>query len=327
MKKIIALILSIALIAVLSGCGKDTSNIAGPSGTDAVMTIDGTEVSADFYRYTMVGEAMKKAHQDPNFTGDYSAIDWNSISDEVKDATLKAIKGRAALLAYAEKLNIKLSSEELESVDSMVSDYIERNGKNNFMTQLKIMGLSTEDGFKDSYKKELLSSKAIEEVVANYTKYIPEDVDLSGYIEKERACVKHILIMNSTTKHENPEVAIKGVLARAKAGEDFDKLVEEFNEDPGVTDIGYTFGPGEMVKEFEDASFNLSIGEISDVVKSTYGYHIIKRIIGEPEVVNYLVSTMEEPVINDKINEFVLSDIMNDVNDAINQLKAESEAK
>ncbi len=325
MRKIIALIISIALMAALSACKGAETNISG--GDDAVMTVGGIDVSVDFYKYTIVSEAMKKAHQNPDFTGDYSAVDWTAVADEVKEATVKTIKETYLLLEYADKLNIKLSAEELDSIDSMVSDYIERNGKANFLTQLKIMGLTTENAFKDSYKKELLRSKVLEEVVGNYTKHIPKDVDLSKYTEKERACVKHILIMNSTTKHENPENAIKSVLERAKAGEDFDKLIEEYNEDPGLTSLGYTFGPGEMVKEFETASFALSVGEISEVVKSTYGYHIIKRIIGEPEVLNYLVSTMEEPIFTDKIDEVILSDIMNDVNDGINQLKAESEAK
>jgi parvulin-like peptidyl-prolyl isomerase len=72
---------------------------------------------------------------------------------------------------------------------------------------------------------------------------------------------------------------IEGLLARARAGEDFAKLAGEFSEDPGSRaqggDLGW-FGRGTMVKPFEDAAFALKQGELSDVVESPFGFHIIK---------------------------------------------------
>jgi len=69
------------------------------------------------------------------------------------------------------------------------------------------------------------------------------------------------------------------VLKRARSGEDFAKLAEEFSTDPGSKvkggDLGW-FGPGQMVPEFEKAAFALKPGEISDIVESNFGYHIIK---------------------------------------------------
>jgi len=77
-----------------------------------------------------------------------------------------------------------------------------------------------------------------------------------------------------------PERAkIEAILARVRAGEDFAKLADEFTEDPSGKgkggDLGW-FGRGTMVKPFEDAAFALKPGEVSSVVESPFGFHIVK---------------------------------------------------
>jgi len=69
------------------------------------------------------------------------------------------------------------------------------------------------------------------------------------------------------------------VLRRARAGESFDALAKEYSSDPGSKDKGGDlgwFGRGRMVKPFEDAAFALQPGQISDIVQTQFGYHIIK---------------------------------------------------
>ena len=70
------------------------------------------------------------------------------------------------------------------------------------------------------------------------------------------------------------------ILERLKKGEKFAEIAKELSLDTGSGkrggELGY-FGRGKMVKPFETAAFKLAVGEISEPIKTEYGYHIIKR--------------------------------------------------
>ena len=71
------------------------------------------------------------------------------------------------------------------------------------------------------------------------------------------------------------------ILDKIKNGEKFGKMAKQFSTDSGSAkrdgSLGY-FGRGKMVKEFENAAFALQAGQISEPIKTQYGYHIIKRL-------------------------------------------------
>jgi peptidyl-prolyl cis-trans isomerase C len=113
------------------------------------------------------------------------------------------------------------------------------------------------------------------------------DEHKSEFLEPEKVKAKHILfsIKDSNTgkeydasKIEEIKKKAEEVLAAIKAGASFDEQMNKYTEDPGLKSYpdGYTFSKGEMVKEFEDCAFSLKTGEISSLVKTQYGYHIIK---------------------------------------------------
>ena len=87
------------------------------------------------------------------------------------------------------------------------------------------------------------------------------------------------------------------VLEKAQNGQEFEKLIEEYGEDPGMedNDVGYIVRQdGSFVPQFEEAAFSLEEGEISDLVASSYGYHIIKLYEKMPEKVYTLEEKYDE---------------------------------
>lgn len=111
---------------------------------------------------------------------------------------------------------------------------------------------------------------------AEVEQYYTSHLDEFGSPEKRKA--RHILLKTTEQDQEARRQEIEAILARAKAGEDFAELAKTFSEDGSAArggDLGL-FGRGQMVKPFEDVAFSLQEGEISHIVTTQFGFHIIK---------------------------------------------------
>lgn len=114
------------------------------------------------------------------------------------------------------------------------------------------------------------------QVLARYEK------DKAAYQIPEQRQARHILFKaeeNSSAETQAAQLKkAEEILARARAGEDFSTLAMTYSEDPAKDkggDLG-TFARGRMIKEFDDAVFSMQPEAISDIIKTKFGYHIIK---------------------------------------------------
>ena len=157
---------------------------------------------------------------------------------------------------------------------------------NRFGGEEKFKNLVTQQGqnfdfVRNDIRDRYIIDKYMGSIFDSEVKVTDEDIQ-EAYSQPVTATVRHILFLTQDkSDSEKAEIKKKAeeVLAKAKAGENFEKLAKEYSEDPGSKDKGglYSdFKRGTMVKPFEDAAFTLPIGSISDLVETRYGYHIIK---------------------------------------------------
>ncbi len=167
----------------------------------------------------------------------------------------------------------------------------ERAGsEENLARQLKSVGLSVE-----RLQQKLAEEATAESVLLRELKVNITDEDVKKFYEEnptrfeqpEMVRASHVLIstkdsktgedLSETAKKEKLKLA-QSIVEKARKGEDFAKLAKEYSEDPGSKEKGgeYTFPRGQMVPEFESAAFTLKTNQVSDVVTTQFGYHIIK---------------------------------------------------
>jgi peptidyl-prolyl cis-trans isomerase D len=112
--------------------------------------------------------------------------------------------------------------------------------------------------------------------------------NLTQYTTPAQARASHILFKTEGKDENAVRAQAEEVLKKARAGADFAELAKQYSEDDSNKDRGGDldfFGRGRMVPEFDAAAFAMKNGDISDLVKTSFGYHIIKMVDNQPEVV------------------------------------------
>lgn len=185
-----------------------------------------------------------------------------NLTREEFNKDLKAAAGKAIL--QQTMLN-KILLDKYKVSDYAVNKKLEEIKKqmgDNFKSYLTQMNVKNEDALKNTLKPQIAFEKAVK------TSITEKDLK-ENYKPKLKA--SHILVKDEKTEKEIKE--------KLNNGGDFAALAKQYSEDSGSKEKGGElpeFGPGDMDPKFEEAAYKLEVGQVSNPIKSSFGYHIIK---------------------------------------------------
>lgn len=236
-------------------------------------------------------------------------IDGVTLEENVKETALANMAQVKAMTLLADKHGVTLTKEEEKKVEAAAQEYYASLNEK----EIAVMGVSQET-ITSLYGEFALANKLYHYLIKDINPEISDD-------EARTITVEHILIKTyNVDENGNKEEysAYSGqmakekaqeVLRKARAGEDFHMLADIYSDDETLT---YSFGKGEMEMGFEEAAFNLGNDEISNIVETSHGYHIIKCISTfnrevTDENKKRIVEERREAVLGEEYENFVMT--------------------
>ena len=309
MKKIFTLILCLMMTLSLVGCSSDKKAVAIVNGQDITL--------GNYEKLFALNKSSMEAY--------YGSEIWSTEIEEgktyeetLRDMVLETMIGSEVVYQQAEKDKVAPTEEQIQEQIDSFNESIKDD--TDYQAELKKMGID-EEFLKFQFARDLANSN-LQEKFEEDTK-ISEN-DMKKYYEDNKddfytdtVTASHILIKTqddegnelSDTKKKEAKKKAEEVLAKVKAGEDFAELAKEYSEDSSASsggDLG-TFGRGKMVTEFEDAAFAMNAGEISDIVQTEYGYHIIKVTdrVNKQESYEDVKDKIKSTLVSEKYAEYI----------------------
>jgi peptidyl-prolyl cis-trans isomerase C len=217
-----------------------------------------------------------------------SSTKLEGIKKEILDNMIKL----ELLFQESQNNGIKVEKEAVDSQMKLLKQKFSNDTEfKNFLSELNL----SENALKLKIKKGIAIQKLIETQIAQKIKISDEeskvyyDTHQNLFKQPEQIKASHILIKvepgADEMKKSEAKQKIKNIQQKLNKGEDFATLAKEFSEGPSKKnggDLSY-FQRGQMVKPFEDVAFALKTEEVSDIVETQFGYHIIKVIDKKPE--------------------------------------------
>jgi peptidyl-prolyl cis-trans isomerase C len=252
-----------------------------------------------------------------------SAANRQTVTEAERPDLLKRLLDKQIFLKImTQRATADDHAKGIERAEKLIGRFREGTGSDAaFSRYLKSMGLEYEE-----FRSKFIDQAIVEEVLirelhnqipvtdADMRRFYDENVE--KFKQPEQLRVAHILMATRDLKTKRPypasdkasrRVRIGTVRRRAILGADFEKLAKEYSEDPGSKDRGgtYAFVKGQMAVEFETAAFALRVGEISEVVETAHGFHIIKLLDRKPAVTITFDQSKERiksTLVNEKAN-------------------------
>ena len=278
--------------------------VAGVAGEEVLVKLGTAEITANDYLYWL--QRSISDYLEP-FGGQMTTLPWDTeMSDNLTfgqymlDNALDAAALHCMLRELARQENLSPDPEVATQVDKQYADMVVQAGsdESRVIHTLWTQMLSRELLTTLNENTELFDQLA-ELYYGENSGHYPTDAEVNAYLDEVgRYKAKHILLatIDLDTREPLDEATVaqkkaqaEDFLAQLRAAEDpialFDDLMNEHSEDSGLATNpdGYTTAKGEMVAPFEEAALALKAGEISEVVESDFGYHIILRLPLDPD--------------------------------------------
>lgn len=277
-------------VAALASCGK-TQGVERPSG-DTALTVGDYKVSREEYDYYYLNH-----------------IDTDGLSEaDARSAAEYDAARNCAVLAMAKEYGIELSSEEREALESEMESLEQTLTKEVFEEQLESYHMTR--GLylylSQTSKLESLLREYVSDERSGVLKY--DDAAVLDDIHKNFIAVKQILIsVPDGAEFESAYGRAREAFdSLAPDGSNFDEIADKYSDDDHADPVyGRYFTHGMYPDEFEKAAKSLSVGEISGIVETDVGYHIIKRIAQDDGYISENFEQLRYCFLNRCFNEML----------------------
>jgi peptidyl-prolyl cis-trans isomerase C len=247
----------------------------------------------------------------------------STIPDDIESKALDNLITRHLLYEASQKAQIKIEDSEVnENLQQAISRFPNKEAFDSVLKRENV----TEDELKSEIRYGLAIQTYVEDKYVSKTSVSDEEIktyyDSNPALFKHPEMVKasHILIRVDPQAEESKKIEarkkIEDIAKKLTAGEDFAELAKTYSECPSSSnggDLG-SFRRGQMVQAFEDTAFSLNPGEISPVVETHFGFHIIKVSEKQPEGIFPLEQVkpqIEQVLTREKVQKLLEKDIEN----------------
>ncbi len=295
LKKILALVLALACAMAFAACGKveNQGEAVEIKNEDIVLNFGDKAVDYEEYRYFYLNTKLSMDNGDETY--------WTTNPDkeaELNENVLYSISQLYAIEKAAAENGVTLSDEAKSETQSLIDSYNQSYGEEEFGKMLS-ESYFTLELFERISNVIALESELYLTIIE--TDKLGKESEIKATLNSDDYIrVMHILYADEETA--------KGVLETAKTAtdEEFYNLAQDA-EDGGMigNTAGYCFTYGMMVEPFEKASFELEVGETSDLVKSDYGYHIIRRLEKSEDYINENYESLAADLLQLEFYEYV----------------------
>lgn len=246
-------------------------------------------------------------------TGDVAVIaDMMSSGDfdSTKTSMSEQIELSFKYGELGEALGIELTDDEKKSAIQIRAQYAQQMGGLTVLKDYLADNGSSVEFLDKLFTASMYQTQVNEKIQADLEGKEVTDEEIVTYYNENYLCAKHILIDKAEDAAAAEKLANE-LLERAKNGEDFDAMAQEYSTDPGLetNPQGYVFTEGEMVAPFENGVKELEIGGFG-ICESDYGYHVLLRL-ELPELDEEMKSTVSS-AYNNKRAEIRLDEMLED---------------